>query len=87
MRWQIDMEVLSINPFWYGKDRDTAAQEGLRHLVAQVGASQVLLGTDHPIPWEQHPVDHVFATTTLSDNQRIAILGGNAARLFGLKLA
>jgi len=25
--------------------------EGLRHLVAQVGASQVMLGTDHPIPW------------------------------------
>jgi len=22
----IDMEVLSINPYWYGKDRDTAAQ-------------------------------------------------------------
>ncbi len=22
----IDMEVLSINPFWYGKDRDTAAE-------------------------------------------------------------
>ena len=22
----IDMEVLSINPFWYGKDRDTAAR-------------------------------------------------------------
>jgi aminocarboxymuconate-semialdehyde decarboxylase len=21
----IDMEILSINPFWYGKDRDTAA--------------------------------------------------------------
>jgi len=61
--------------------------EGLRHLVAQVGASQVLLGTDHPIPWEQHPVDHVFATTTLSDKQKIAILGGNAARLFGMKLA
>jgi aminocarboxymuconate-semialdehyde decarboxylase len=61
--------------------------EGLRHLVAQVGASQVMLGTDHPIPWEQHPVDHVFATTTLSDKQKIAILGGNAARLFGLKVA
>src|SRR3569832_560371 len=61
--------------------------EGLRHLVAQVGASQVLLGTDHPIPWELHPVDHVFATTTLSDKQKIAILGGNAARLFGMKLA
>jgi len=59
--------------------------EALRHLVAQVGASQVVLGTDNPIPWEQHPVDHVFATTTLSDPQKAAILGGNAARLFGMK--
>jgi aminocarboxymuconate-semialdehyde decarboxylase len=61
--------------------------EGLRHLVAQVGASQVVLGTDHPIPWEEHPVDHVFATTTLTDKQKMAILGGNAARLFGMKEA
>jgi len=61
--------------------------EGLRHLVTQVGASQVVLGTDHPIPWEQHPVDHVFSTATLSDKQKMAILGGNAARLFGLKEA
>jgi aminocarboxymuconate-semialdehyde decarboxylase len=58
--------------------------EGLRHLVAQVGASQIMLGSDHPIPWEEHPVDHVFATTTLSDKDKAAILGGNAARLFGL---
>jgi aminocarboxymuconate-semialdehyde decarboxylase len=61
--------------------------EGLRHLVAQVGASQVVLGTDHPIPWEEHPVDHVFATKTLTDKQRVAILGGNATRLFGMKEA
>jgi len=61
--------------------------EGLRHLVAQVGASQIVLGTDHPIPWEQHPVDHVFATTSLTDKQKVAILGGNAARLFGMKEA
>ena len=61
--------------------------EALRHLAAQVGASQIVLGTDHPIPWEEHPVDHVFATTTLSDKQKAAILGGNAARLFGLKEA
>jgi aminocarboxymuconate-semialdehyde decarboxylase len=59
--------------------------EALRHLVAQVGASQIVLGTDHPIPWEEHPVDHIFATTTLSDEQKTAILGGNAARLFGMK--
>src|SRR5476651_1430893 len=61
--------------------------EGLRHLVAQVGASQIVLGTDHPIPWEEHPVDAVFATTTLSDKQKVAILGGNAAKLFGIKEA
>jgi predicted TIM-barrel fold metal-dependent hydrolase len=60
--------------------------EGLRHLVAQVGASQIMLGSDHPIPWEPHPVDHVFATTTLSDDEKVAILGGNAARLFGMKV-
>jgi aminocarboxymuconate-semialdehyde decarboxylase len=60
--------------------------EALRHLVAEVGASQVVLGTDHPIPWEEHPVDQVFATKSLSDAQRIAILGGNAEKLLGVRL-
>jgi predicted TIM-barrel fold metal-dependent hydrolase len=59
--------------------------EALRHLVAQVGASQIMLGTDHPIPWEEQPVDHIFATKTLSDAEKVAILGGNAARLLGVK--
>ena len=59
--------------------------EALRHLVAQVGASQIMLGSDHPYVWEQHPVDHVLATPSLNDSQKIAILGGNAARLFKLK--
>jgi predicted TIM-barrel fold metal-dependent hydrolase len=59
--------------------------EALRHLVAQVGASQVMIGTDHPIPWEEHPVDVIFATATLGDDDRAAILGGNAARLLGIK--
>jgi aminocarboxymuconate-semialdehyde decarboxylase len=59
--------------------------EALRHLVAQVGSSQVMIGTDHPIPWEEHPVDIVLATATLSDDEKAAILGNNAARLLGLK--
>ena len=25
--------------------------EGLRHLIAEVGASQIVLGTDYPFPW------------------------------------
>lgn len=74
-----------INQLYF--DAMVFTPEGLRHLVAQVGASQIVLGTDHPIPWEQHPVDRVFATTTLSDKQKVAILGGNAARLFGIKEA
>src|SRR5262245_10871969 len=59
--------------------------QALRHLVAEMGASQIMLGSDHPFPWEEHPVDHIFATDGLSDEQRIAILGGNAARLLGIK--
>ena len=59
--------------------------EALRHLVAEVGASQVVIGTDHPIPWNQHPVDHVMATKSLSDKEKAAILGGNAAKLLGIK--
>jgi predicted TIM-barrel fold metal-dependent hydrolase len=59
--------------------------EALRHLAAQVGASQIMLGSDHPFPWEQHPVDHIMATNTLSDEEKAGILGGNAARLLGIK--
>jgi len=59
--------------------------EALRHLVAQVGASQVMLGSDHPYPWEPHPVDRIFATPSLSDDDKLAILGGNAAQVLGMK--
>jgi len=58
--------------------------EALRHLVAQVGSSQLMLGSDHPIPWEEHPVDHVFATSTLSNKEKAAILGLNAARVLDI---
>lgn len=58
--------------------------EALRHLVAQVGVSQIMVGSDYPYPWELHPVDHIFATHTLSDHDKIAILHGNAARILGL---
>jgi predicted TIM-barrel fold metal-dependent hydrolase len=59
--------------------------EALRHLVAQVGSSQIMLGSDYPYIWELHPVDHIFATKTLSDKEKAAILGGNAARVLGIK--
>ncbi len=55
--------------------------EALRHLVAEVGASQVVLGTDYPFPWMSTAVEHVLATPGLNDSGREAILYGNAARL------
>lgn len=59
--------------------------EALRHLAAQVGPGQILLGSDYPYPWELHPVDHIFATTSLTDPQKAAILGGTAARLLHIR--
>ena len=59
--------------------------EGLRHLVAETGASQVVLGTDYPYPWTSTAVEHILATPDLSDEERIAILGGTAAQLLGIE--
>jgi aminocarboxymuconate-semialdehyde decarboxylase len=58
--------------------------ESLRHLVAECGASHIVIGTDYPYPWTTTAVDHVLNTPTLTDPERAAILGGNAARLLRL---
>lgn len=58
--------------------------EAIRHLVAQVGSSQIVVGSDYPYPWEMAPVDHIFACTTLSDDEKADILGRTAAKLFGM---
>jgi len=58
--------------------------EALRHLVAEVGASHVLMGTDYPYPWVNAPIDHVLETPGLADTDREAILGGTAAALLHL---
>jgi len=55
--------------------------EAIRHLVAQVGAGQIVLGSDYPYPWQLQPVDHIFASTSLSDGDKADILGRTAAKL------
>ena len=59
--------------------------EAIRHLVAQVGASQLVLGSDYPFPWQLQPVDHIFACTSLSDDEKADILGRTAAKLFNVQ--
>jgi len=55
--------------------------EGLRHLVAEYGSSQIVMGTDYPFPWTSTSVDHILNTPGLKDADRVAMLGGNLARL------
>jgi aminocarboxymuconate-semialdehyde decarboxylase len=60
--------------------------EALRHLAAQVGAGQLVLGSDYPFPWQLAPVDHIFASTSLSDDEKADILGRTAAKLLGIEV-
>lgn len=56
--------------------------EGLRHLVAEVGASQIVLGTDYPYGMgDPTAVDHILGTPGLRDAERRAMLGETAAKL------
>jgi len=55
----------------------------LRNLVEQVGASQVVLGSDYPVG-EMKPIEFVQNTPGLSDADKARIIGGNAAELLGI---
>jgi aminocarboxymuconate-semialdehyde decarboxylase len=55
--------------------------EALRHLAAQVGVSQIVLGSDYPFPWQLQPVDHIFESTSFSDDEKAGMLGGTAEKL------
>jgi predicted TIM-barrel fold metal-dependent hydrolase len=57
--------------------------EALRHLAAQVGVGQIVLGSDYPFPWQLQPVDHIFASTSFSDDEKADMLGRTAEKLLG----
>jgi aminocarboxymuconate-semialdehyde decarboxylase len=59
--------------------------EMLRHLAVEVGSSQLVIGTDHPIPWHPDSVDHILDAPGFSDDERRAMLGETAAKLLGIR--
>src|SRR5438309_1309158 len=59
--------------------------EAVRHLAAEVGASQLLVGTDYPYPWTKMAVDLILNTSGVSDDDRVAMLGATAMKLLGIK--
>jgi aminocarboxymuconate-semialdehyde decarboxylase len=54
--------------------------EGLRHLVAEMGASQVVYGTDLPFSWPD-TLDLILNASFLCNAEKEAILGGNLLKL------
>ncbi len=64
-------------------DSIVVSEEGLRHLVAEVGAGQVVFGTDEPFNWPTS-VDTILNASFLSDAQKEAILGGNCTKMLRL---
>jgi aminocarboxymuconate-semialdehyde decarboxylase len=59
-------------------------EEGLRNLVAEVGADHMFYGTDFPFDWPVG-IDFILNAKVLNDQQKEAILGGNLIKLLGLK--
>ena len=57
--------------------------EGIRHLVAEVGPSQIVYGTDIPLVWPD-TIDAVL-NAQISDADKEAILSGNLTKLLHLK--
>src|SRR5947208_1673546 len=76
-----DCRELKKKPSEYFKEQlyiDTMIfhEEGLRHLIAEVGVSHMVYGTDYPFDWPVG-IDFVLNAPFLSDSQKEAIIGGN----------
>lgn len=58
--------------------------EGLRHLVAETGPSQVVYGSDIPFLWPD-TIDLIATASFLSDRDKLAILGGNLIEMLRIE--
>ena len=84
-----DCKVLKKKPSEYFKSElyiDTMVfhDEGLRHLVAEVGTDHIFYGTDYPFDWPVG-IDFVLNASFLNNAAKEAILGGNLVKLLRIK--
>ena len=80
-----DCKALKKKPSEYFKSQlyiDTMIfhEEGLRHLVAEVGVDHMFYGTDYPFDWPVG-IDFVLNAPFLNNAQKEQILGGNLIKL------
>lgn len=72
-----------LKKFWF--DTITFDAGLLQNLVDRVGAKQVLMGSDYPFDMGDEDPVGLVSGLTLDEADRNRILGGNAARLLGIK--
>ena len=58
--------------------------EALRHLAHEVGVEKLVIGTDHPIPWQADSVNHILNCPHFTDAQKRMMLGETAGKLLGI---
>jgi aminocarboxymuconate-semialdehyde decarboxylase len=56
------------------------SDEGLRHLVAEMGPGQIVYGSDMPFNWPD-TIDIIVNAKYLSNDEKESILGGNLVRM------
>jgi aminocarboxymuconate-semialdehyde decarboxylase len=56
------------------------SDEGIRHLVAEMGVGRIVYGTDMPFNWPD-TIDLIVNSSSLSNADKEAILGGNLVKL------
>jgi aminocarboxymuconate-semialdehyde decarboxylase len=72
-----------LRKLWY--DTVVYRPQALRHLAAEVGIDRLIVGTDYPYDMGDYRVHElVDGVAEFTDQERAAILGGNAMRLLGL---
>ncbi len=59
------------------------SEEGLRHLVAEIGASQIVYGTDIPLVWPD-TLDLILDSPYFNDAEKEAMVGGNLVKLLNI---